>query len=328
MPPTGVLAANRGGLPCLDDQLVLASPFTTQEAISAGITPRQLRGRRWRAPFRGVHEASDDPQDLTTQCRALARVLPAEAAFSGITAARLLGWWLPQGVDDALFEVTVPPDCRIRRDAVRAVRSRLGPDDVIQRDGLRFTAGTRTLFDLAARWALVDLVVMADAALRFRDCSGAQLAAAASQRGGRGVRTLRRAAELADPRSESAMETLLRLILVLSKLPPPTPQLVLRDEFGGFLARGDLVGPDGRTVLEYDGADHNEPARHNADVRRWMRLERNGFKVYPYVALDVFRDAQQIVTDYQDALGLPRDPRAVEGWLKEFQRSSFGRKRW
>ncbi len=179
--------------------------------------------------------------------------------------------------------------------------------------------------DLAADWALIDMVVITDSALRFGACSPAQLASAASQLGGRGVRTLRRAAQLADPRSESAMETLLRPIVVLAEL-PPLPQVVLRDDLGGWLARGDLVGPDGRTVLEYDGANHNERARHNSDVRRWRLLERHGFKVYPYTALDVFRGPDEVVADYQEALGLPLDPSAADGWFREFRRSSFARR--
>jgi very-short-patch-repair endonuclease len=260
-----------------------------------------------------------------SQCRALARVLPDETAFSGMTMARLCNWWLPQHAALLPFHVTVPPDCIVRRGGVRATRRRLEVDDVFDFEGLRLTTPARTLADLAADHSLIDMVVMADSALGSRSCTEAELALIASQRGGRGVRTLRRAAALADRRSESAMETLLRLIFLLSKLPAPTPQRRLYDAFGNFLATGDLVGPDGRSVFEYDGADHNEPARHNADVRRWKILDRNGFKVYPYTALDVFRNAPQIVADYQDALGLPRDPRAVEGWLREFEQSSFAR---
>jgi very-short-patch-repair endonuclease len=306
---------------------MLIGPFTTQEALSAGITAGQLRGRRWESPFRGVHQARDGgPADLMSRCRALAKLMPDDVVFSGITVPRLLGWWLPQGAELAPLHATVPPDCRIRRHGVRTTRRPLEITDVLEYEGLRLTVGARTLADLATDWSLVDLVVMADSALRLGACSAAELALIASRPGGRGVRTLRRVATLADRRSESAMETLLRLIYVLSSQPHPTPQVNLYDQFGDFLARGDLVGPDLRSVFEYDGADHNEPARHNADVLRWKLLTRNGFKVYPYTAVDVFREPAQIVADYQDALGLPRDPQAVQGWLREFERSSFARR--
>jgi hypothetical protein len=119
------------------------------------------------------------------------------------------------------------------------------------------------------------------------------------------------------------MESVLRLVVVLSGLPRPRPQAVLRDDAGGWLARVDLLGPDELTVLEYDGASHDEPERHNADVVRWRLLHRHGFKVFPYVARDVFGAPVQVVTDYQSSLGLPLDPSAVDGWLREFRQSSF-----
>ena len=304
---------------------MLEGPITTQEARRAGFTRRQLRSKRWRTPFRGVHEASDSPQSLLSQCRALARVLPEGAVFSGITVARLRGWWLPRDADCLPIHVTVPPACVVERKGVRATRRQLEPHEITEFEGLRLTSGLRTLKDLAADWSLIDLVVLADAALHFGDCSDADWQAAGKSRGGRGIRNLRRATTLTDERSESAMETLLRLLVVLSGLPPPKPQVILLDDAGGWLARVDLLAPDGVTVLEYDGASHDAPKRHNADVRRWCLLQRHGFKVFPYTARDLFRGAAQVVADYQDALGLPRDPSAVEGWLREFRRSSFGR---
>jgi hypothetical protein len=224
--------------------------------------------------------------------------------------------------------VTVPPGCVVARKGVRATRRQLEEHEIVEYEGVRLTSGPRTLKDLAADWSLIDLVVMADAALRFGDCSEEEWRGAAQSRGGRGIRNLRRATTLTDKRSESAMETLLRLLIVLSGLPPPTPQAVLRDELGGWLARVDLLGADGTTVLEYDGASHDLPKRRAADAARWRLLQRHGFKVLPYTARDVFYGAAQIVADYQEALGLPLDPTAVEGWLREFRRSSFGREPW
>jgi len=217
----------------------------------------------------------------------------------------------------------------VERKGVRATRRQLEPHEITEYEGLRLTSGLRTLKDLAADWSLIDLVVMADAALHFGDCSDAEWQAAGKSRGGRGIRNLRRATTLTDGRSESAMETLLRLVVVLSGLPAPRPQVILLDDAGGWLARVDLLGPDGLTVLEYDGASHDAPKRHNSDVRRWALLRRHGFKVFPYTARDLFRGAADVVADYQDALGLPLDPSAVEGWLREFKKSSFGRpRRW
>src|SRR6185312_12883744 len=222
----------------------------------------------------------------------------AGAVFSGITAARLRGWWLPRDAESLPIHVTVPPDCRVQREGVRETRRALRPDEIIEYEGLRLTSGLRTLKDLAADWSLIDLVVLADAALHFGDCSDADWQAAGKSRGGRGIRNLRRATTLTDERSESAMETLLRLLVVLSGLPPPKPQVILLDDAGGWLARVDLLAPDGVTVLEYDGASHDAPKRHNSDVRRWALLRRHGFKVFPNTARDLFRGAADVVADY------------------------------
>jgi hypothetical protein len=306
---------------------VLDTPFTTREALRAGLTPAQLRAARWHSPFRGVHQPASQAPTLEASCRALALLLPPAAVFSGITAARLAGWWMPQGAESLPLHVTVPPDRLVVRAGVRATRRSLPASDVTEYRGLRVTTGSRTLRDLAADWSLIDLVVMADAALRCGDCTRRQLLNTAAACGGRGIRTFRGAVKLADPRSESAMETLLRLIVVIPGLPEPTPQFVIRDSAGGWLARVDLLGANGSSVLEYDGAAHDAPKRHASDVARWRLLRREGYEVFPYTARDVFFGPAQIISDYQAALGLPLDQSAAQRWLHEWSQSSFRRHR-
>jgi hypothetical protein len=306
---------------------MLNGPFTISEALAAGLTREQLRSKRWNAPFRGVYQPRETPPTLAAQCQALARLLPPEAAFTGITAARLRSWWLPAGATSAPLHITVPPDRLITRPGVRSTRRVLDESDVIDVGGLRVTSGLRTLRDLAADWSLIDLVMMADAALRFGHCTSNEWAVAAALSGGRGVCTLRRATTLTDARSESPMETVLRLLIVIPGLPAPLLQAILRDECGGWLAQVDLLAPDGLSVLEYDGASHETGARHDSDVRRWRMLRRHGFEVFPYTKRDLFFGWRQILTDYQTALGLPDDPRAAQAWLREWERSSFRRRR-
>jgi hypothetical protein len=291
------------------------------------MTPGQLRGPRLRTPFYGVREAVDAPLTLITRCRALARALPDEAAFAALTVARLGGWWLPRGAETLPLDVLVPPNLVIDRPGVRCIRSAVREGDVVDFKGLRITTGARTFRDLARSWSLVDLVVMLDCALRKNAVTLRALAEAAEMPGGRGVRTLRRAISRADARSESPMETLMRLLIVISGLPAPVPQRILRDSWGNFLARGDLVTPDGRSVFEFDGASHDLPERRADDAARWRLLREYGFEVYPYTARDLFGHPENIICDYQRAVGLTEDPRAVEAWLREFLRSSFGRSR-
>jgi hypothetical protein len=301
-------------------------PFTTADALRSGITRGQLRSRRWSAPFYGMRQERAITDTLLNRCLALATVLPAEAVFSGITAAALRGWWLPRGSDLLPLHVTLPPGRGLSRRGVRCTRSVLGSDDVVQHAGLRLTSGRRTLQDLAADWSLVDLTVLIDSALVAGACAQADLAALAGVQRVRGAATLRRAVALADGRSESPMETVMRLTIIVPGLPAPTPQVVIRDAHGLFVARVDLLGASGRDVFEYDGATHNEPRRHAADVLRWRRLRREGFEVYPYTSTDL-AGGRQIIFDYQRSLGLPEDPAAVRAWLREWRCCSFARGR-
>jgi hypothetical protein len=112
-------------------------------------------------------------------------------------------------------------------------------------------------------------------------------------------------------------------MIVIPGLPAPTPQAILRDRDGGWLARVDLLGADGVSVLEFNGADHEEGPRREADARRWRMLRRERFEVYPYTARDIFFGAAQIIGEHQSALGLLRDPRAVDAWMREWRLSSF-----
>lgn len=303
-------------------------PFTTREATRAGMTRAQLRSNLWRTPFRGVRERRSTPADVLSQCRALAAAAPVNTVFSGLTAARLLGWWLPRGVDSWPLEVTVRPNQLISRQGVQCTRAFVDPQDIVEYKGLQVTSGLRTLRDLAARWSLVDLVVMADAALRGRHCTLADLVDfSQGTRGGRGIRTFRRMAGLVDARSESPMETVMRLSIVLPGLPPPTPQAIIRDAAGGWLAQVDLLGADGRSVFEYDGARHFEAARHASDVARWRVLRQADCEVYPYTRRELFLRPHQVPCDYRDALGLPPTVGDIDAWVTEFRRSSFGRPR-
>jgi hypothetical protein len=290
------------------------------------MTPAQLRSQRWRIPFHGVRVRRDAESGFLERCAALTTALPGDAAFSGLTAARLLGWWLPYGADGNRLEVTVRPDQLVSRQGISCARSPLAPGDVIEWQGMRVTAGVRTLRDLAARWPLVDMVVMGDAALRSGHCAAADLEELAVRaHGGRGIRTFRRMSQLVDARSQSPMETVMRLSIVVSKLPQPTPQAIIRDANGGWLAQVDLLGADGKSVFEYDGAEHFEPARHASDVARWKVLRRERYEVYPYTRQEFFRRPHQIPCDYREALGLPVTAGDIDAWLREFRRSSFGR---
>jgi len=112
-------------------------------------------------------------------------------------------------------------------------RGDLPDQDVVERRGMRVTSAVRTLADLSSRLPLVEAVVAMDMALHRETVDLEQLhayVAACARR--KGVARLREVVELAEPASESAMETRLRLLLVQAGLPRPAAQVPLYDERG------------------------------------------------------------------------------------------------
>jgi hypothetical protein len=299
-------------------------PIPTRLAAAAGLSRGQLRTKRWVAPFNGVRIDREAAGDVRTVYRALTAVARVPVIISDQSAAGFYEWWLPR-VTVALIEISVGPGHFVERPGVRCHRRVLDPMDVCQVDGITLTSPVRTILDLAAQLSLIDLVVVMDAALHMRTCTLEQLRARAYDRGVRGIARYRRAVELCDGRSESPMETLMRLLIVLSGLPAPTPQVTIYDKHGDFVARMDLKAHGVRAAFEYDGGGHDEPVAHARDVKRWRDLRAAGYEVFPYTAGDLFRKPHLIVVDYQRALGLPVDASAIQGWLTEWKKSGYNR---
>src|SRR5215472_18073560 len=104
---------------------------------------------------------------------------------------------------------------------------------------------------------------------------------------------LRQVIELAEPASESAMETRLRMLLVLAGLPRPEAQVPLHDERGRFVGRPDLYYPEHRLGLEYDGATHRTSLAQ--DNRRQNRLQDAGYRLLRFTAADINRTPDGVV---------------------------------
>lgn len=212
------------------------------EAHRAGLTRKHLRGASWHRVARGLYvwaglRRCPDLVLSAAQCR-----LPTTAVFAGRTAAWLHGLDLPP-CDPV--EVAVPPGCGVSARAGLSVRrAALADDEVVPRHGFPAMSILRTIADLSQRLPLVEAVVAVDMALRLRlvDLPGL-LGLAATSAGRMGVVRLRRVVELADPAAESAMETRLRVLLVLGGLPRPRAQVRLHDERGRFLGRARSLLP-------------------------------------------------------------------------------------
>lgn len=278
----------------IPDQLK-KGPITVTEAAQAGVSRSQLRSSLWRRLGPGRYVWSGLADDGTLDLRSLAAGLPSGAAFSHLTAARLHGLDLPAG---RRVDVLAPVEVRCSpRKGVEIRQARLDRRDLARRHGLPVTAPLRTCFDLARSLPLMEAVVATDMALNQRliglDELRAYLGGHAAERGARQVR---RVVELAEPLSESAMESRLRMLLVLAGLPRPQAQVSLRQGFQ-FLGRPDLFYAEARLCIEYDGSVHRD--RMAADNRRQNRLVGAGYQLLRYTADDVLSHPDRIVSQVE-----------------------------
>ena len=296
-------------------------PILHREARLHGLTRDQLRHPSFVHPAAGVALPIEAAADLAARCRAVARVLPAEVVWTHLTAARLRGWRLPRIPDEPLLACSDAEAPHLDRRGVYVRRCAIPPEHRVVHRGLRLASPEWTVIELSEHLGLVDLVVVIDGALHRRDVT-LERVAAAMRPGRRGVRVLRRALALADGRSESPWETVLRLLHVLSGI-AVTPQVTLRDDAGEPVWALDLLIDGTRRAPEFDGGVHGREEVRRRDLRRDKVLARHGIVRFGYCAAEVLGDPAMVIADAEDALGLPRDPARLKLWLPEIEASSF-----
>jgi very-short-patch-repair endonuclease len=225
--------------------------------------------------------------------------LPPGAAFSGLTAAWLHGLEVEPCNP---IEVVAPPATGISsRSGMLVRRCSLDKHDLVMAQGLPATSILRTLRDLSLRLPLIEAVVIADMALHLQLTTTAALAQSVAKASGfQGVRNLRKVLDFVEPASESAMETRLRMILVLGGLPRPEAQVTIRDGWHRFVGRPDLYYRKERLGLEYDGGFHRD--RLAEDNRRQNRLLEAGVRLLRFTAGDVYDTPAVVLAQVRNAL--------------------------
>lgn len=126
---------------------------------------------------------------------------------------------------------------------------------------------------------------------------------------------LRRAVCLADPRSESWWESVLRVLHVVAGLGPVQSQVELFDG-RTFVARADLHLVGTRRYPECDGSDHRDRDRHREDLRRDKAMARLGLERYGYTTGEIAYRPEVVIADGERARGLAPDPRRVQAWWR------------
>ncbi len=117
------------------------------------------------------------------------------------------------------------------------------------------TSPLRTILDCARTLPRGEALAVADSALRTGLVGVDELRSAARGLRGAGRGRIVRVAEDADGRAASALESLLRAIVLSAGIPGFEPQLLISDD--GFRARVDLGHRSLRIVLEADSFEHH-----------------------------------------------------------------------
>lgn len=288
------------GQPFLDESFPLPAdqPFTAAQARAEGVSRRQLtllcKEAYLRQPIRGVYlsTAAGDSPLLRAKCLSL--VVPDDCVICDRHAGWLLGAQMVLAPNEHLelgpISIFRPPGRgRLRNELSDSGERKLIPSDVVEVHGLAVTSALRTAWDLGrVRWRESALAGM-DSMLRLRMFSHDEFLAGVERfRGERWVTTLRSLAPLADGRSESPGESVLRLRWIDCGLPTPEPQVeVWRD--GVLIARLDLANRDLRFAAEYDGAEwHTSDEQRAHDRRRRGEVALEGWLVESFEAHNVY----------------------------------------
>lgn len=283
-------------------------PFTYRTAVEAGVDRRQLavlvREGLLRRAIKGVYLATEAGDSVELRARCLSLVLPPDCVICDRHAGWLLGaeMILAPGEHLHLGEISVyrPSGAgRLRNDLTDSGERNLRPGDVMEVHGLPVTTPLRTACDLGRQRHREQAIAGLDAMLRLGLFGRDELIAEVPRfRKMRWVTRLRELAPLADGRSESPGESVLRLRWIDTGLPTPTPQIEVRRD-GILLGRVDIGNEDLMFAAEYDGAEwHTSPEQRAHDHQRRTTLGVAEWLVWAFTAANVWgrhRDCEELL---------------------------------
>lgn len=219
----------------------------------------------------------------------------AGSAYSHTSGASLhsLHLW---NIDDRihLTQTSCPSGISHGRDVVAHTRH-LDSRDVCFVDGLPCTSLERTVVDCCLMFNIRQSLILVDHACRLGVDMSLLRNHCSALAGRNGVVALRRALELADPRSESAGESLTRELLHRLKIEPPELQYVVRTPLGEH--RLDFAWPARKVALEFDGRTKYFDYRPTDEVlfterRREKALMEQGWTFLRVEWKDLFNEVE------------------------------------
>ena len=277
------------------------TPFTLAQAAAAGVSATALQSAPWRRVFRGVWAHADLEDSRDNRLAAAQLVIPAYGVLCQLTAA-----WIYQAdvrrEDDLDVHVGFPEGKRLRkRPGLVVSQETLQPSDIWTISGVAVTSPVRTAYDCLRLLRGRERLVVADALTHLGVTTVEELRGYfATQRRMRNLRIAERLVDDIEPKSESPMETRLRLVVIDGGLPRPEAQWEVTNPAGVVLWRLDLAYPGEKIAVEYDGAWHWKQRRD--DDRRRAALRALGWEVLVFDADDVYGNPDRVVQQIRAAL--------------------------
>ena len=284
----------------------------------------QMRRRGFRRVAHGLFlphaEGLAPDREWRRDLRAWLEVLPAGSVFTGLTAARLLGWHLPKLPEQVPVFAATETDRRPRRPGL--ICSRLTRS--VQRGHVRelpIDSAEEILLRCARELGRLDLRILVESARNAGhvDATGIEVVLAS---GRPGVRLLRAAWESSTGRSESGGESVLQEFHDVLEI-PYVPQKRLYDTDGQLVAVADLwiVGTD--RMHEYDGGVHREPEVQRNDLRRERALGRSSYERRGFTLDDLLNHALVTMQEIDRDLGRPSRLRRYRSWVTLVEQSLY-----
>lgn len=259
--------------------LPLTQPFSSQDALSLGVSRKLLRAavhrHLVREVVRGAYAVAQLPDTIELRAASLARVMGDGAVVTDRTAA-----WLHEvdvlprrAVHEPVpLDVFSAAESRVRRPGVSSGIRELSDRDLTEINGVMVTTALRTALDLGRLLRRYDAIGALDAFLRWGVPRHELEWGVHRFKGYRGVVQLRELVSFADPRAESMPESALRLHGADAALPLLTPQVWVGGRYCVDLGVEELC-----YGAEYNGiAFHTGEEREERDAGRlaWLEGER------------------------------------------------------
>jgi hypothetical protein len=276
-------------------------PFSRADARAAGLAEHLLRTPAYQRLFHDTYLCSSI--SVTTAMRAAAAIsrTSPDAYASHHTAAEL--WGIPVPIDGLVHVTTAKLQGRNRRRGVLTHQPLVVRGGTTVRHGLRISAPEQVFCELAAAGiGLVDLVVAGDTMLKKGLATLESLTRSVDSMSGAGVRVARRAVAYVRVGVDSAMESRLRMLLVLAGFPEPEVNVILRNLSGDWSRRFDMCYLALKLIIEYDGEQHGDLDQRDSDIHRREELERLGYTLVQVTSLGIYRDPARTLRRVADAL--------------------------